>query len=54
VGQSEYLVSDMVDIFCLLIPPAGGDELQGLKRGIVEQCDLIIVNKCDGDLVNLF
>eukprot|EP00094_Tigriopus_californicus_P013787 TCALIF_13342-PA protein Name:"Similar to Mmaa Methylmalonic aciduria type A homolog, mitochondrial (Mus musculus)" AED:0.04 eAED:0.04 QI:0/1/0.33/1/1/1/3/0/389 len=51
VGQSEYLVSDMVDMFCLLIPPAGGDELQGIKRGIVEQSDLIIVNKCDGDLV---
>jgi LAO/AO transport system kinase len=51
VGQSEYLVSDMVDMFCLLIPPAGGDELQGIKRGIVEQSDLIVVNKCDGDLV---
>jgi len=51
VGQSEYLVRDMVDCFCLLLPPAGGDELQGIKRGIVEQSDLIIVNKCDGDLV---
>eukprot|EP00095_Tigriopus_kingsejongensis_P009342 maker-scaffold362_size196086-snap-gene-0.27 protein:Tk09342 transcript:maker-scaffold362_size196086-snap-gene-0.27-mRNA-1 annotation:"hypothetical protein CAPTEDRAFT_114900" len=51
VGQSEYLVADMVDMFCLLIPPAGGDELQGIKRGIVEQSDLIIVNKCDGDLI---
>ncbi len=51
VGQSEYLVADMVDMFCLIIPPAGGDELQGLKRGIVEQSDLILVNKCDGDLV---
>lgn len=52
VGQSEYLVADMVDIFCLVIPPAGGDELQGLKRGIIEQCDLILVNKSDGDLVS--
>ncbi len=51
VGQSEYLVADMVDMFCLLIPPAGGDELQGIKRGIVEHCDLVVVNKCDGDLV---
>jgi len=51
VGQSEYLVRDMVDMFCLLLPPAGGDELQGIKRGIVEQSDLIIVTKYDGDLV---
>uniref|UniRef100_A0A0B7AUY7 AAA+ ATPase domain-containing protein n=1 Tax=Arion vulgaris TaxID=1028688 RepID=A0A0B7AUY7_9EUPU len=51
VGQSEFAVSDMVDIFCLLIPPAGGDELQGIKKGIVEVADLVIVNKCDGDLV---
>jgi len=50
VGQSEYEVRDMVDMFCLLLPPAGGDELQGIKRGIVEQSDLIVVNKCDGDL----
>ena len=51
VGQSEYLVRDMVDMFCLLLPPAGGDELQGIKRGIVEQSDLIVVTKCDGELV---
>ena len=50
VGQSEYLVAEMTDMFCLLIPPAGGDELQAVKRGIVEQTDLIAVNKCDGDL----
>ena len=50
VGQSEYMVRDMVDMFCLLLPPAGGDELQGIKRGIVEQSDLIVVNKFDGDL----
>jgi LAO/AO transport system kinase len=51
VGQSEYMVRDMVDMFCLLLPPAGGDELQGIKRGIVEQSDLLIVTKYDGDLV---
>ena len=51
VGQSEYLVSDMVDALCLLLPPAGGDELQGIKRGIIEQCDLVCINKCDGDLI---
>jgi LAO/AO transport system kinase len=50
VGQSETAVADMVDLFLLLLPPAGGDELQGLKKGIVELADLIIVNKADGDL----
>lgn len=49
VGQSEYLVGDMVDLFLLLIPPGGGDELQGVKRGIVEMADLIAVTKADGD-----
>ena len=51
VGQSEYEVRDMVDMFYLLLPPAGGEELQGIERGIVEQSDLIVVNKCDGDLI---
>ncbi|XP_002737939.1 methylmalonic aciduria type A homolog, mitochondrial-like [Saccoglossus kowalevskii] len=50
VGQSEYAVADMVDMFVLLIPPGGGDELQGIKKGIVEMADLIVVNKADGDL----
>ncbi|XP_070553890.1 methylmalonic aciduria type A homolog, mitochondrial-like [Ptychodera flava] len=50
VGQSEYAVADMVDMFVLLIPPAAGDELQGIKKGIVEMADLIVVNKADGDL----
>uniref|UniRef100_UPI00358F50AD methylmalonic aciduria type A protein, mitochondrial n=1 Tax=Myxine glutinosa TaxID=7769 RepID=UPI00358F50AD len=50
VGQSEFAVADMVDIFVLLIPPAGGDELQGIKRGIVELADLIVVTKADGEL----
>jgi LAO/AO transport system kinase len=50
VGQSETLVSQIADIFVLLLSPAGGDELQGVKRGIMELADLILVNKCDGDL----
>ena len=51
VGQSETAVADMTDIFILVIPPAGGDELQGLKRGIIENCDFVLVNKADGDLI---
>lgn len=51
VGQSEFAVADMVDMFVLLIPPAGGDELQGIKRGIIEKADLVVVTKSDGDLV---
>ena len=51
VGQSETMVADMVDMFVLIVPPAGGDELQGLKRGIVELADLVIVNKADGNLI---
>ena len=50
VGQSETMVADMTDIFMLLLAPAGGDELQGVKRGIMEIADLIVVNKADGDL----
>jgi LAO/AO transport system kinase len=50
VGQSEVAVAAMVDLFLLLLAPAGGDELQGVKRGIVELADLIVVNKADGDL----
>lgn len=52
VGQSETAVEDMVDMYVLLASPAGGDELQGIKRGVVELADLIIVNKADGELVN--
>ncbi|XP_051241329.1 methylmalonic aciduria type A protein, mitochondrial [Dicentrarchus labrax] len=51
VGQSEFAVADMVDMFVLLIPPAGGDELQGIKRGIIERADLVVVTKSDGDLM---
>jgi len=50
VGQSETAVADMVDLFLLLIAPGGGDDLQGIKKGIVELADLLIVNKADGDL----
>jgi LAO/AO transport system kinase len=50
VGQSETAVADMVDMFVLLLAPAGGDELQGLKKGVVEMADLLVVNKADGDL----
>ena len=50
VGQSETMVADMTDLFLLLMAPAGGDELQGVKRGIMEIADMIVVNKADGDL----
>lgn len=53
VGQSESLMAEIVDCFCLLLVPGAGDELQGIKRGIVEMADLIVVNKADGDRVNL-
>jgi LAO/AO transport system kinase len=49
VGQSETAVADMVDLFCLLLLPSAGDELQGIKKGIVELAELILVNKADGD-----
>ncbi|KAF9973526.1 hypothetical protein BGZ73_003216 [Actinomortierella ambigua] len=51
VGQSETMVADIVDMFVLLVPPAGGDELQGMKKGIMELSDLVIVNKADGSLL---
>uniref|UniRef100_A0A7E4W646 Methylmalonic aciduria type A protein, mitochondrial n=1 Tax=Panagrellus redivivus TaxID=6233 RepID=A0A7E4W646_PANRE len=50
VGQSEVAVNGMCDLFCLLLSPAHGDELQGVKRGIMEQSDLLIVTKADGEL----
>ena len=50
VGQSETAVAEMTDMFLLLLLPGGGDELQGIKRGIVELADLIVVNKADGAL----
>ncbi len=50
VGQSELAVADMTDLFVLLVSPGGGDELQGIKRGIMELADLVVVTKADGDL----
>ena len=50
VGQSEYEVHSMVDFFAILMLPNAGDELQGIKRGILELADLIVVNKADGDM----
>jgi LAO/AO transport system kinase len=50
VGQSETAVSKLTDAFVLLVAPAGGDELQGVKRGIMELADILVVNKCDGAL----
>jgi len=50
VGQSETRVADMTDMFVLLLLPGGGDELQGIKRGIMELADLILINKADDEL----
>lgn len=49
VGQSEYTVASMVDFFLLLLLPGAGDELQGIKKGIVELADALAINKADGD-----
>src|ERR1700677_635318 len=49
VGQSEIAVADMTDFFLVLMLPGAGDELQGLKKGVVELADMIAVNKADGD-----
>jgi len=53
VGQSETAVSDLVDMFLLLLLPGGGDELQGIKKGIMELADMMVVNKADGDLADV-
>jgi LAO/AO transport system kinase len=50
VGQSETAVADMTDLFVLLAAPGGGDDLQGIKRGVMELADLLLVTKSDGDL----
>jgi LAO/AO transport system kinase len=50
VGQAETAVAEIVDMFVLILPPAGGDELQGIKRGVFELADLVLVNKADGEL----
>jgi LAO/AO transport system kinase len=51
VGQSEIAVADMVDFFLVLLLPGGGDDLQGIKKGIIEIADMIAINKADGDNV---
>ncbi len=53
VGQSETKVAEMTDMFILLLLPGGGDELQGIKRGIMELADLILINKADDELKSL-
>ena len=50
VGQSETAVAEIVDMFVLILPPAGGDELQGIKRGVIELADLVLINKAEGEL----
>ncbi|MCH7403450.1 methylmalonyl Co-A mutase-associated GTPase MeaB [Belliella kenyensis] len=52
VGQSEIAVSGMVDFFLLLMLAGAGDELQGIKKGIIEMCDALVVNKADGENVD--
>ena len=55
VGQSEYAVSDLTDVFTLLVAPSGGDEIQAIKKGIVELADVIVVTKSDGIAIfNIF
>ncbi|NVK37031.1 MAG: methylmalonyl Co-A mutase-associated GTPase MeaB [Gammaproteobacteria bacterium] len=53
VGQSEYEVAAMVDFFLVLMLPNAGDDLQGIKRGIMELADALVINKADGESVNL-
>ncbi|MCL4136679.1 UNVERIFIED_CONTAM: hypothetical protein GTU68_048366, partial [Idotea baltica] len=53
VGQSEIAVSELVDMYILIVQPGSGDDLQGIKRGIMELADLYIVNKADGDKIDL-
>ncbi|MCL5736705.1 MAG: methylmalonyl Co-A mutase-associated GTPase MeaB [Actinobacteria bacterium] len=50
VGQSETMVADMTDVLILLLQPGGGDELQAIKRGVVELAAIVVVNKADGTL----
>lgn len=53
VGQSEYDVASMVDFFLVLMIPNAGDDLQGIKKGIMELVDSLVINKADGDSINL-
>jgi LAO/AO transport system kinase len=50
VGQSEVMVREMTDFFLLMMLPGAGDELQGIKKGIVEMADLIVIHKADGEM----
>ncbi|MEM7340386.1 MAG: methylmalonyl Co-A mutase-associated GTPase MeaB [Actinomycetota bacterium] len=52
VGQAETAVADITDVFLLLVAPGGGDDLQGIKRGIMELADVVAVNKADGELAS--
>ena len=52
VGQSETAVAEICDLFLLLVAPGGGDDLQGIKRGIMELADVVAVNKADGELAS--
>lgn len=52
VGQSEYQVAGMVDFFLVLMLPNAGDELQGIKKGILELADAVVINKADGELAS--
>jgi len=49
VGQSEFTVASMVDFFAVLLQPGAGDELQGMKKGVLELADALVVNKADGE-----
>ena len=51
LGQSEIIIDSTVDMLVLVVPPAGGDELQGSKKGIMEVADVVVVNKADGALL---
>jgi LAO/AO transport system kinase len=53
IGQSETAVADMTDFFLVLLLPGAGDQLQGLKKGVIELADMVAVNKADGDNVKL-
>ena len=52
IGQSEVAVSSMVDFFLVLLLPSGGDELQGIKKGVIELADALVVNKADGSMAD--
>lgn len=53
VGQSEYAVADMVDFFLVMLLPGGGDALQGIKKGIIEVADMLVINKAEGEQLEL-